>query len=211
MGLLSKLKSVLGLDSDGDDRGGRRTDDVGVTVERERDEADAANEAAVKGVDENDDAESEPDDATEDGTELEEEPELEDETESENEPEPEDESAAEAETEADAEADEGGAEADEGDAEADEGDVDTEAGEVEEADTGDAEADAEDGEESASDAGGDLQDIKGIGPAYADRLSEVGIESIAELADADFEAVAEEAGLAPGRVEQWVDRANARQ
>jgi len=56
-----------------------------------------------------------------------------------------------------------------------------------------------------------VQDIKGIGPAYADRLADVGISTIAELAAADPDAVAEEADLAPGRVQQWVDRANARQ
>ena len=207
MGLLSKLKSVLGLGSGDDDPSDRRTGDVGVTVERERDEADAANEAAVKGVDEHDDAESEPADATEDETE----PEHGTESEEPHEPGADADAEAEPEDESPTEA---GPEADEAEADAEAGDVeeaDAEAGDVEEADTDDAEADAEDDEESEPETGGDLQDIKGIGPAYADRLSEVGIESIGELADADFEAVADEADLAPGRVEQWVDRANARQ
>lgn len=185
MGLLSKLKSVLGLGSEDDDRGGRRTDDVGVTVERERDEADAANEAAVKGVDE--DAEPSTTEGT-DQADHEEEPDAE----------PEDEGEATAEDGAEPEA-----------ADEDEATVEDEVDEADE--PVEDEDEATDEAEAQDDAGGELQDIKGIGPAYADRLSEVGIESIAELADADFEAVAEEADLAPGRVEQWVDRANARQ
>jgi predicted flap endonuclease-1-like 5' DNA nuclease len=192
MGLLSRLKSVLGLGSGDDDRGGRRTDDVGVTVERERDEADAANEAAVKGVDE----EREP--STSDGT---------DET-----------PGTASDTDHNVEDDGDGADADtdheeetDTDVEAESGtDVEAESGTDVEAESG-TEAGAVDDDEAPADAGGDLQDIKGIGPAYADRLSEVGIESIGELADADFQAVAEEADLAPGRVEQWVDRAKARQ
>jgi predicted flap endonuclease-1-like 5' DNA nuclease len=202
MGLLSKLKSVLGLGSDDDDRGGRRTDDIGVTVERERDEADAANEAVVKGVDESDEVESS---ELEAGTEAA----AADDADSDGEPEPESELAGDDEHEADADTDVA-AEADEAtdaDAEADEAtDADEDIG----ADAA-PEADAGAAEGSTADAGGDLQDIKGIGPAYGDRLAEVGIESIAELADADHEAVADEADLAPGRVEQWVGRANARQ
>jgi predicted flap endonuclease-1-like 5' DNA nuclease len=210
MGLLSKLKSVLGLGSGDDDRGGRRTEDVGVTVERERDEADAANEAAVKGVDEEREA------SAGDGTDTT------PDTASDAEPDAEDDAVddadagggadANADHEGDADPDHQGDTGHEGDADPDhqgdtghegDGDADVEA----ESGTG---AGADDGDEPPADAEGDLQDIKGIGPAYADRLSEVGIESIGELADADYEAVAEEADLAPGRVEQWVDRAKAR-
>ena len=205
MGLLSKLKSVLGLGSGDDDRGDRRTGDVGVTVERERDEADAANEAAVKGVDEESGASTtEGTDQVDHGEESDEEPEDEGEAaaEDETEPEPADEADETVEGQAD--------ETVEGQADEDEADED-ETGESEAGESEADESEATDEAEAEDDAGGDLQDIKGIGPAYADRLREVGIESIAELADADFEAVAEEADLAPGRVEGWVDRANARQ
>jgi predicted flap endonuclease-1-like 5' DNA nuclease len=55
-----------------------------------------------------------------------------------------------------------------------------------------------------------VKDIKGIGPAYADRLGTVGIETIADLADADPEAVAAETDISETRVTEWVKRAKAR-
>lgn len=201
MGLLSKLKSILGLGDD-EDRVGRRTDDVGVTVERERGESDATNEAAVKGVDgETDDAPVGESDETA--------PEAGAGVETGDEAEPDTDAEVDAGADADAEP-EAAAEADRADepAEADETDTVEEAAVGDEATVGEGTAEAG-GADAA--AGTDLQEIKGIGPAYADRLSEIGIGSVEELADADVEAVAEEADLAPGRVEQWVDRAKVRQ
>ncbi|MFC4406956.1 helix-hairpin-helix domain-containing protein [Haloarchaeobius iranensis] len=55
-----------------------------------------------------------------------------------------------------------------------------------------------------------VQEIKGIGPAYADRLGAVGIETIADLADADPEHVAAETDISETRVTEWVKRAKAR-
>jgi polyhydroxyalkanoate synthase len=63
-----------------------------------------------------------------------------------------------------------------------------------------------------SDAGGagvDLEEIKGIGPTYGDRLRDAGIADVAALADADPADLAERADVPEGRVEDWVDRAGA--
>lgn len=52
--------------------------------------------------------------------------------------------------------------------------------------------------------------IKGIGPAYSERLAAVGIETVDELAAADSEDLAEETGIGSSRLESWVARAKAR-
>lgn len=52
--------------------------------------------------------------------------------------------------------------------------------------------------------------VKGIGPAYAERLADAGVETVGALADADPEALAEETGVSEGRIGRWIDRAQAR-
>lgn len=49
--------------------------------------------------------------------------------------------------------------------------------------------------------------LKGIGPAYADRLEDAGIASVADLAAADPEHLAERVDLSAKRVGRWVDTA----
>lgn len=49
--------------------------------------------------------------------------------------------------------------------------------------------------------------LKGIGPAYARRLADAGIETVGELAAADADAVADDIDVSPKRVARWVDRA----
>jgi len=61
-----------------------------------------------------------------------------------------------------------------------------------------------------ADGGTDLQDIKGIGPAYADRLREAGVESVGDLADADADALGEATDIGPNRLANWIERARAR-
>jgi len=66
---------------------------------------------------------------------------------------------------------------------------------------------------AATEAGGDsdpVDVIDGIGPAYSDRLAAAGIETVADLAAADPDAVAEDTDVSPSRVEGWIDRANDR-
>jgi predicted flap endonuclease-1-like 5' DNA nuclease len=70
---------------------------------------------------------------------------------------------------------------------------------------------AESGDEAASEpdteSGEDVSTVKGIGPAYAERLHEAGVETVADLAAADPETLAEETDLSAKRVGRWVDHA----
>jgi predicted flap endonuclease-1-like 5' DNA nuclease len=66
----------------------------------------------------------------------------------------------------------------------------------------DAAADGADGEP--------VQVIKGIGPAYADRLSATGVETVADLAAADVEDLAAATDLSEKRIGRWVERARTR-
>lgn len=52
--------------------------------------------------------------------------------------------------------------------------------------------------------------IKGIGPTYADRLENAGIETVADLAAADAESVADSADVPRGRLDEWIERAKSR-
>ncbi|WP_248897387.1 helix-hairpin-helix domain-containing protein [Haloplanus halobius] len=87
------------------------------------------------------------------------------------------------------------------------------AGDVEtELDTADAESEGETtGEHEAQDLEGSQPEsvdvIKGVGPAYARRLSEAGVDTVAELAAADAEELAADIDLSPKRVGRWIDRA----
>ena len=52
--------------------------------------------------------------------------------------------------------------------------------------------------------------IKGIGPAYAERLANVGVHSVADLAAADAVELADAIDLSETRVGRWVERAQDR-
>lgn len=55
----------------------------------------------------------------------------------------------------------------------------------------------------------DLTRIKGIGPAFASRLTDAGIDSFATLAAADGATVAEIANTTEAAAERWIDDAAA--
>jgi len=85
----------------------------------------------------------------------------------------------------------------------------------------DADVGAETEEESAAESDGDedaaaepepddLTEIKGVGPAYADRLHDAGVTTFAALADADPDELAAATDLSPKRVGRWIDRAGDR-
>ena len=196
MGLLRQIKRLLGI---GGSQSGGRSAETAVTVERERDDAapETTTEDAVKGTDEAatdegqddgehdagaaDDTDDEPVAAETDAAASTES--LVDEAEAS------DDAATKAEP-----AEAAGPESD---------DVTTDIDEVEPGDDGDEETNDED------DPGADVpvDRIKGIGPAYAERLGEIGIETVADLAAADAEEVAERTSVSEKRVGRWIDRA----
>jgi predicted flap endonuclease-1-like 5' DNA nuclease len=49
--------------------------------------------------------------------------------------------------------------------------------------------------------------VKGIGPAYADRLEEAGVHTVHDLATADAAELAEQISVSEKRVGRWIDRA----
>lgn len=52
-----------------------------------------------------------------------------------------------------------------------------------------------------------LEDIKGIGPTYGDKLREAGIETVPDLAAADAAALADETAISETRLVTWIERA----
>ena len=189
MALLSKLKSLFGIGGGADDD--RRTETT-VTVEHDPD--------AVT-----DDEVDEPADTAESTTEPEPEPVDGDATADDTahkEPAAEqsdDEATATTdEPTADAVTDESGSAVAVDDAEVESADN------TESAATAESEADTDDGD-GYSDA--PLDSIKGIGPAYSERLHDAGITSIAELAESDAETVGDAINVSPKTVNNWIDRA----
>lgn len=75
-----------------------------------------------------------------------------------------------------------------------------------EADTSETEPEAETGEPTDLDRS--VQTVSGIGPAYADRLADAGIETVDDLLSADPESLAESADLSAKRIGRWQDRAS---
>ncbi|WP_101294262.1 class III poly(R)-hydroxyalkanoic acid synthase subunit PhaC [Halegenticoccus soli] len=57
---------------------------------------------------------------------------------------------------------------------------------------------------------GSLRTIEGIGPAYADRLREEGVDGVAALAEADAASLAQRIGVSESRVDAWVEQARER-
>jgi polyhydroxyalkanoate synthase len=52
----------------------------------------------------------------------------------------------------------------------------------------------------------DVESVDGIGPTYAERLHEAGIETTADLADADAETVAEAAQTSESNAADWIEQ-----
>lgn len=195
MSLLDKLKSLLGIDSTGESStGDERT--VGVTVERESGtDPDARTERAVKEPVEGD------------GTDVEE-PEAEvEEPDDTEEAEGSEESAASEEAAPADEVEDAGEPAEAEDIEETAGTTDAE----ETTSTEDVEetASTEDAEEPQAPSEA-VDVIKGIGPTYAGRLSDAGVETVADLATSDVESLAEETGVSEKRIRNWSQRAKHR-
>ena len=74
----------------------------------------------------------------------------------------------------------------------------------------DAEAAGPTGAEPGDTAEHDVDVLKGIGPSYAEQLEAADIGTVADLADADPEAIADETDISTSRLERWTERAKAR-
>jgi len=72
-------------------------------------------------------------------------------------------------------------------------------------DEAEAAADADGGTDDAADAVA-VEEVDGIGPTYADRLGEAGIETTADLADSDADELAEVTSAPESRVEGWLEQ-----
>jgi polyhydroxyalkanoate synthase len=79
--------------------------------------------------------------------------------------------------------------------------------EVEETEAAEAEVEEEVAAEEPAPESPELVDINGIGPAYADRLQDAGIPTVADLADADAGALAAETDISVERLEGWIEQA----
>lgn len=64
-----------------------------------------------------------------------------------------------------------------------------------------------DGDETTEPDSPPVEEIRGIGPTYSTRLSQIGVETVADLESADPEEVAEAAGTSTSRAEGWIKRA----
>jgi predicted flap endonuclease-1-like 5' DNA nuclease len=218
MALLQKLKSLLGFDGSDSERGSAR--EVGVTVERERstDEGSAVDDVGdERGAAEPPQSAAAGSDAaasTDTLTEPTGGPEEAAEPAEATGPEPED-AAPTAEKTPD-ETDAGSAirEAEPADDAATEDESAAESADAEDAADPDNEleaAEAEDADEPEPEGSGEPVDsIKGIGPAYADRLADADVETVAELAAADAAELAERTDISEKRIQGWIDRAEVR-
>lgn len=194
MSIITTIKQLLGMtdESGRDDRG-----DPTVTIEREAGEEPATEtESAVKGgtAGSGDATTSDPADGTEtdspdDGVTTDATPESDAITESDTPSAGEDVTEPETGTEATTETEDGDT-------------SDT----ADESETTDG-SDASDEEHQAETATTSVVELKGIGPAYSDRLADAGIETVAELAAADAGELAPALNVGEGRVRRWIDRA----
>ena len=181
MGLIGKIKRALGL---GDDPPDGEAEGTRVTVERGSDADGAESSTGDGGTDAGAGTASTTTETDDVGV-----------SHGEGEAEPDEEEEAPLDTAAD---DSDAESADDSDSESAD-DSDSEPADDGSAEAGDAEDDEPDGEP--------VERIKGIGPAYGERLGDVGIETVGDLAAADPAAVAEETSVGEKRATTWIERA----
>jgi predicted flap endonuclease-1-like 5' DNA nuclease len=223
MAILQKLKSLLGFDDAGSERGSSQ--EVGVTVEREREgehdrEQSAASDAEPSGTDDQPVvAETDAAASTDSMTDPSDVPHK-----------PAEPAEATGPSQADAAPTEDPADAGNGEPsppgaavepqeDAEEAEPAEDAEEAEPApqstsspDDQAESADADDpADESVEDVPSEPVDvIKGIGPAYADRMADAGVETVADLAAADADDLESQTEISAKRIQGWIDRAKVR-
>ncbi|MFB6162129.1 MAG: helix-hairpin-helix domain-containing protein [Halococcoides sp.] len=72
-----------------------------------------------------------------------------------------------------------------------------------------SESPIEEAEPEPSEEGPELTEIKGIGPAYENRLVEAGVSSVESLIAADTSDLAESTDLSETRIQRWQERAES--
>lgn len=225
MGLLAKLKSVLGLNGTGSGSSGRgSTGDVDVTVERQ---PATGSESAVKGTEPaggvdtssrsdewfDDDSSADDDGPTADTADVIEEAESDDSGSDLGSPSASaggttGTDAAGSATEPSTTDEEPGV-----DESADDRDAASASDDADETGSTDADASSVEADDAEADAAVDqdstdpVTEISGIGPAYGERLENAGVETVAELAARDADELSDETDVAQGRVEGWIESA----
>jgi predicted flap endonuclease-1-like 5' DNA nuclease len=205
MALLNKLKSLLGLGNEQSDSDRQRTD-VGVTVEHEPETADGDEEAPPATPTPGTETAT-PEPVEDDPVESPDGPDIDPEVES---PPVEGSEKSPEEIESRGETAESTTEPTSGPA-VDAGPSDSDDGTEVKPETetslesGTVETESADAEPATDDVS--LRDIKGIGPSYATKLSEAGIDSASALANADAEELSSSTGLSEKRIQGWIDRA----
>ena len=76
-----------------------------------------------------------------------------------------------------------------------------------EPDAADEESGSDDGESEGAEDGVPVEEIKGIGPAYGERLADAGVHTVSDLAAADAADLAAATGIEEGRIGGWIERA----
>ena len=66
------------------------------------------------------------------------------------------------------------------------------------------------GDVSSATVTDDFTELSGVGQAYAEDLQEAGVETFDQLAAADVAELASETGIAPSRIEDWIEQAQTR-
>jgi predicted flap endonuclease-1-like 5' DNA nuclease len=81
--------------------------------------------------------------------------------------------------------------------------------EADESEAAEAEAEPEDEPETSDLENADdaVDSIKGIGPSYADKLNDAGVETVGDLVSMGAEAIAAESEISEKRAQRWIDRA----
>lgn len=81
-------------------------------------------------------------------------------------------------------------------------------GEITESDIDSAPPEQEQQEEDTEGDSSAVTEINGIGPAYADRLSAAGVDTVGELMKANPEELGEQTEISPKRIQRWQEQAD---
>jgi len=76
-----------------------------------------------------------------------------------------------------------------------------------ETDVEDVDPDAGTGDVADTEGAEDVEIVKGVGPAYAERLHEAGVETVADLVAADAADLGDATGISPKRIGRWQESA----